>query len=195
MAWIKLGSTTLGTANSNITVSSMSDNTFLTVITNTLGHSSAIDPSFRFNLSDTQSSAYSTRYSHNGGADGTTLTNQSLGRLGIGTTSLNPYFGVSYTANISGEEKLNISHLIDQNTAGAGTNPNRSETVSKWTQSDVIDEVNIYTGSATTWVSDSNVSVIGSDGTTSMTVQDGAIYYDTTLNKEYVLYNNTWTEV
>jgi hypothetical protein len=28
-----------------------------------------------------------------------------------------------------------------------------------------------------------------------MTVQDGAIYYDTTLNKEYVLYNNTWTEV
>ena len=26
-------------------------------------------------------------------------------------------------------------------------------------------------------------------------VQDGAIYYDTDLNKEYVLYNNTWTEV
>ena len=31
--------------------------------------------------------------------------------------------------------------------------------------------------------------------TLSANVQDGAIYYDTDLNKEYVLYNNTWTEV
>jgi hypothetical protein len=180
---------------SNITVSSMSDNTFLTVITNTLGHSSAIDPSFRFNLSDTQSSAYATRYSHNGASDPTPLSNQSLGRLGIGTTSLNPYFGVSYTSNISGEKKLNISQLIDQNTAGAGAVPNRSETVSIWTQSDVIDEFDVYTGSTATWVSDSNVSVIGSDGATSTKLQDGAIYYETDTNKEYLLYNNTWTEL
>ncbi len=41
----------------------------------------------------------------------------------------------------------------------------------------------------------SNLTVLGSDGTEELNVQDGAIYYDTTLNKEYVLYNNTWTEV
>jgi hypothetical protein len=194
MAWRKAGTTTLESANSNITVSSMSDNTFLTIITNTLGHSSAIDPSFRFNLSDTQSSAYATRYNHNG-TEGTNLVSQSLGRLGIGTTSLTPYFSVSYTVNKSGKEKLNISNLVDQNTAGSGTAPNRSETVTKWTQSDVVDEVNIYTGSATTWVSDSNVSVIGSDGTAPIIIQDGAIFYETDTNKEYVLYNNTWTEL
>jgi hypothetical protein len=29
----------------------------------------------------------------------------------------------------------------------------------------------------------------------SLNVQEGAVYYETDTNKEYVLYNNTWTEV
>ena len=49
--------------------------------------------------------------------------------------------------------------------------------------------------SSNTYTSDSNLSVIGSDGATSTKLQDGAIYYETDTNKEYVLYNNTWTEV
>ena len=43
--------------------------------------------------------------------------------------------------------------------------------------------------------SDTNLTVIGSDGTESLNVQDGAVYYDKTLNKEYILSNNTWTEL
>lgn len=43
--------------------------------------------------------------------------------------------------------------------------------------------------------SGSNATALGSDGTTSIIVQDGAIYYDITLNKEYILSNNTWTEL
>jgi len=40
-----------------------------------------------------------------------------------------------------------------------------------------------------------NTSVLGSDGTESTKLQDGAIYYETDTNKEYLLYNNTWTEL
>ena len=43
--------------------------------------------------------------------------------------------------------------------------------------------------------SDTNISVLTSEGTESMSVQEGAVYYDTDLNKEYVLNNNTWTEL
>jgi|LWDU01.1.fsa_nt_gi hypothetical protein len=33
------------------------------------------------------------------------------------------------------------------------------------------------------------------DGESTVDVQDGSIFYETDTNKEYVLYNNTWTEV
>ena len=48
-------------------------------------------------------------------------------------------------------------------------------------------------------VSGDNISVLGSDMTPAAaqdaTVTDGAIFYETDTDKEYVLYNNTWTEV
>jgi len=56
-------------------------------------------------------------------------------------------------------------------------------------------QVDIINDDVGSWDTDSNLSAIGSDGTEELNVQDGAIYYDTDLNKEYVLYNNTWTEV
>ena len=40
-----------------------------------------------------------------------------------------------------------------------------------------------------------NITTLGSDGVESLGVQDGAVYYETDTTKEYVLYNNAWTEV
>jgi hypothetical protein len=137
------------------------------ILTNTLGHSSAIDPSFRLNADS--GSNYATRYSHNDGTDGT-FTSQSLGRLGIGTLSQNPSLNVTYIANLSGKEKLLNSLMIDQNTAGASTAPNRTEVVNKWSNtSNPIDEFDVYTGSATTWTSGSECVVLGWDPTDSHT--------------------------
>ena len=159
--WKEIARTTLGSTNSNIDVASLADKRYYMILTNTLGHSTAIDPSFRLNADS--GSNYATRYSHNGGTDGT-LTSQSLGRIGIGTLSLNPSLNVTYIANLSGKEKLLNSHMIDQNTAGAGNSPNRTEVVNKWSNtSNPIDEFDVYTGSATTWTSGSECVVLGYD--------------------------------
>jgi len=91
---------------------------------------------------------------------------------------------------------LLISHAVgDSASTGAGTAPDRRETISKYSVTSNITVVNGLNSDVGDYVADSNVTVLGSDGTESITVQDGAIYYDTDLNKEYVLYNNTWTEI
>ena len=44
--------------------------------------------------------------------------------------------------------------------------------------------------------SGTNLAVLGSDITPSgVKVQDGAIYYETDTNKEFLLYNDVWTEL
>ena len=96
------------------------------------------------------------------------------------------------------EEKLLIGFQVSQNTAGANNAPSRSETVGKCdttTNTGQFTRIDCNNSSTCNYDTDSNISAIGSDVVESIAVQDGAIYYDTDLNKEYVLYNNTWTEV
>jgi len=70
-----------------------------------------------------------------------------------------------YLCNISGEEKLMISFTIDQNTAGAGTAPNRREYAGKYaiTSGQITDVEYFDIGSQTTFATDSNLSVLGTD--------------------------------
>ncbi len=85
---------------------------------------------------------------------------------------------------------------VNQNTAGAGTAPQRYEIVAKHAQTtNPISTITLNAGTAGTFDTDSNISALGSEGVEELNVQDGAVYYDKTLNKEYVLYNNAWTEV
>ena len=46
-----------------------------------------------------------------------------------------------------------------------------------------------------TWHVGTNLSALGSDGVESMTVQDGAVFYETDTNKAYVLYDGSWSEL
>jgi len=73
----------------------------------------------------------------------------------------------------------------------------REEAVGKWANtSDAITSIkHTQSSSGGDYLSGSNVSVLGSDGVESLNVQDGAVYYETDTNKEYVLYDNTWTEL
>ena len=82
----------------------------------------------RFN-SDSGSN-YAWRFSHNGGSDGTiTSTTGFLSNFGFGSQ---PNFMNMFIINNSANEKLVISHINYQSTAGAGNVPSRSEQVHKW---------------------------------------------------------------
>ena len=137
-------------------------------------------------------SNYALRKSANGGADCNILCSAWNDFAG---GSLE-FLGVAYMVNIASEEKLGIYHSVEVGATGGGTAPNRRETVQKWANtSDEVDTYRMLNLASGSYDTGSNVTVIGSDGTEELNVQDGAIYYDTDLNKEYVLYNNTWTEV
>jgi len=85
----------------------------------------------RLNFNSDTGSNYSYRYSINGGADATG-TSQARGVVQFGTAGALPYFTNMFIINNSANEKLIIQHAVFQNTAGAGTAPQRLEQVQKW---------------------------------------------------------------
>ena len=191
MAWNKLGSTTLTTTADVINSGTFTASKFIFGMTHIFASGGDKAPNLRFD--QTGGTAYATRYSPNGGADTTETSQPDI--KGIGTTD-DDDFMIYYTNNIGNEEKLVIMHQVNRNNTGAGNAPYREETVGKYAQtSSQVTEVGITNTGTGDYTADSNFTAIGSDGTEELNVQDGAIYYDTDLNKEYVLYNNTWTEV
>ena len=192
MAWRKAGTTTLSTTASEVEAT-VSVNEFSQILNHVITAGSGnIGTRYRFN--DDSGSKYAQRFSHDGGSDGTNTSQAQV------FTEINDAdedrFQIGYLCSISGEEKLGINHLAET-ASGAGNAPQRSETVFKYVPSPdaTITSVKVMETVAGSFGSNTNLSVLGSDGTEALNVQDGAIYYDTDLNKEYVLYNNTWTEV
>ena len=192
MAWSKAGSTTLGSAGANVEITSLPTNKFNQILAHNLMSTNAAQD-FTFNSST--GSLYATRKSQNGATDPTPLVNQSFVEMRFNSSE--DYFHVMDSCWISGEEKLSMSHHVSHQSAGAGYAPYRGEYAFKYVPAsltDTITAVKFNKGSFTNYATDSNISALGSDGE-SMTVQDGAIFYETDTNKSYVLYNGSWTEV
>ena len=72
---------------------------------------------------------YADRYNLNGGTDGTDTSSGSARISDV--NDLLPKFVNGFIVNNSANEKLGIAHEVSQNTAGAGTAPQRSESVFK----------------------------------------------------------------
>ncbi len=91
-------------------------------------------------------SNYAERYSFNDGTDGTqTSASNVFGAVGIGSDANNrlSYYNM-FIINNASTEKLGIAHAVNQDTAGAGTAPNRQEDVFKWTNtSNQIDRIQV----------------------------------------------------
>jgi hypothetical protein len=189
MVWAKLGTTTLSSTGSPVTVSGYTASTFSQELHHGI-ESGSYGSSLRFN--NDSGSVYANRRSANGASD-----NAGANRTFIENVYGDDTLMISYIADIANEEKLLINFGVFAGTDGAGNAPNRLELVGKYVPSPAarITQVNRFDSEGGAHGIDTNLTVLGSDGTTSMTVQDGAIYYDTDLNKEYVLYNNTWTEL
>ena len=194
MAWRKAGTTTLDSTSDTITVSGMTTNTFNQILNHAIPDSNNTQTRYSVNGVDT-GSKYSYKNTKLGQYNSTGVDqNNVLYDMG-GEDS--DKFSITYACDVAGEEKLAIGFGISRKDAGEENAPARNEIVWKYETTSarvtsVKDDTSAQTG---TYAVNSNVTVIGSDGTEALNVQDGAIYYDTDLNKEYVLYNNAWTEL
>ena len=192
MVWNKSGTTTLGSAGDDLDITSFTASTFNTI----LAHYSPTggDAQNLTTFNNISTASYARRKSTNGGSDFSSGSETSINNS---YQTDDDHFYVMYGADITGEEKLFIEQLMDNGGSGAGSAPDRIEYVFKMVNDGDtrVTRVDFANGSAGSYDTDSNITVLGSDGTESLDIQDGAIYYDTDLNKEYVLYNNTWTEL
>ena len=167
MAWAKAGTNTLTSTTDPINVT-FTEKTFLQTLSHDLPTTTRIQPQIEFN-SDGASTNYAARYSSNGGNPtspyDTTQTSTASGRYGAGTT-VDWEFIVGNIINIATEEKLMISFCI-YGSDGAGTAPNRQETITKWAntsaQINEIDDDNEDTGDYGGYASDSNLTILGTD--------------------------------
>tara|TARA_R110002124_G_scaffold286069_1_gene465824 strand:+ start:559 stop:1152 length:594 start_codon:yes stop_codon:yes gene_type:complete len=197
MAWTKNTTDTLVSGNNVISNTGMTKYKFNQILTNITGASGSTDFTGRVGDGSFDSgTSYSCRESQNGSQSARvsgTFFNQGL--TGYGSSNA-PSLHIVYGINIAGEEKLFMEFTILQNTAGAGNVPNRYSNFNKWINTSVqYDQFEFIDAAGQTYDTDTNLSALGSEGVEELNVQDGAVYYDKTLNKEYVLNSNTWTEV
>jgi len=158
--WKELGRTTLGSTADSIDVSSLADKRYLMCL-NDFKPSGATQNFQRFN--NDSGSNYAYRLSDNGGADATGVSQANNYWYGYGTSGI-PEFTVAYIANLSTNEKLSIQSTIQQNTAGAGTAPQRREGVNKWANTtSVIDQITMINTGAGDFNTGSELVVLGWD--------------------------------
>ena len=153
--------TTSATGRSDtITISCMAPNKFNQIIGHVVSNSTDINRLTRFN-GDTGNN-YANRYSSNGGADATSTSGCTMFTNSTGAQYNE--FGVAYFVDFPGNEKLLISKAVgDSASTGAGTAPDRRETVGKYANTAQINKVDAYNSDVGDYDPDSNIAVTGTD--------------------------------
>ena len=165
--WVEVGRTTLGSTTEPITVSSLPDKKYYMILTHVLPNSGRAATTRRlgYNSVDTGNN-YSSNRSDNGSNPGNTNVNRPHSdNVNLGTDST-PQFCVEYCSNISSKEKLAQVLMVLQNSAGAGTAPQRAESVWKWVNTS--NPLNIYEikrepSESADWLAGSECVVLGWD--------------------------------
>jgi hypothetical protein len=162
--WVELARTTLGSAGDTMEVSSLSDKRYYMVLVDTVEDSGAISSYLRLGNGSTDTgSNYAYRYSGDGATDatGTSASGLLISNSGL---VIERGFQVNYITNKSANEKLVLSHTVQQNTAGASNVPFRYEAVGKWANtSNPLDTITAYNGAAGDLASGSECVVLGWD--------------------------------
>ena len=155
--WVELGRTTLGSAAASINVSSLANKRYLMVL---MDHGRTGTGAGGTNLNGDTGSNYAFRYSINGAADSTGVSDTRIFNQSNGSNVWRDFM-VSYMANYSTKEKLVIEHLVE-NQNGAANAPDRFETFGKHAQtSNPISSVQQTTN--TTYTTGSEIVVLGWD--------------------------------
>tara|TARA_R110000823_G_C15625965_1_gene468128 strand:+ start:102 stop:605 length:504 start_codon:yes stop_codon:yes gene_type:complete len=167
MGWLKNITDTLGSANNIISNIGMTKYKFNQIMTYITGASGFVDFTGRVGDGSFDSGAnYSCRESQGGGAAiariNGTFFNQGLSAY---PAQYAPSLHIVYGINIAGEEKLFMEFTVLQNTAGAGTPPNRYQTDNKWSNTSVQYDQNGYIdgGVGGTYDTNTNMSSLGTD--------------------------------
>ena len=163
MAWAKLATKTLTSNGDTITTSTFTGNKFNQILQHTIS-SGLIETTYNFNADNT-GTKYSYRKSTSGGADSTAISQSYLFGAYIGWTYAKDEFIVGYLCSISGEEKLGIFFAVGEGTQNATVAPERIEIVGKYVPSPdaSITSVTSNNGNTGDFVTDSNLSVLGTD--------------------------------
>lgn len=145
--WEELGRSTLTSAASSMTVSSLTSRKYLQVIVFWYGSGGTANAKIQFN-SDTAAN-YAIRYSQNGAADSTAVStaNAYIDMAGALTT---PQYCSGNIINVAGQEKMFWLTGLAQSTAGAGTAPIRRYATGKWANAtDAISSITVANAGGT----------------------------------------------
>jgi len=156
--WVELGRTTLGSATSTMSVSSLPDKRYYQIL---IDGEQTVDSDYLLRFNSDSGSNYARRHSNDGGSDstGTSLSSATL----VSRTANLPIFYNGYISNLSSKEKLITGHQVNQMTAGAGTAPTRTEYAKKWANtSSPINAMSVTSGSGNL-ASGSEIVVLGWD--------------------------------
>ena len=152
--WVELGRSS---GSSQLDVSSLDDKRYYMVLLSEPSGNIA----FSYYLNTDSGSNYSRRYSNDGGSpDGTDISQTSLFGSGLTFGDYNQFM-VSYISNLSGNEKLGITHIASGQTTGASNAPSRWEGVSKW--ANTSNAINRIQTEGTMTDSNSEMVVLGWD--------------------------------
>jgi len=161
MAWARNGTPdTLSGADPDVEITDLTGKIFNQFLAHMLVSTTAAQD---LTYNSDSGSLCTLRKSLTGGSD-TTVTSQAL--VDLRFNSNEDYFHVINSLWGSGEEKLSISHMVSNNTDGAGNVPNRGEFAFKYVPSpltDTIDAVKLNKGAFTNYATDSNLSALGTD--------------------------------
>jgi len=154
--WEELASVNASGSSTNLSSGTITAKKYLWVqawLKNSTSHTTAMT----FN-NDTTTYAY--RLSDNGAADSTSTSQADISLYSATTT---PIFVNMFIINNSANEKLVIGHTINQNTAGAATEPNRRQFVGKYDNTAAqITEIDLDSSSGN-WDSSSIIKVWGAN--------------------------------
>ena len=165
--WKEVGRTTLGSKTSPMTVTSLPDKRYYMVLSYAIAdgtNRAATTRRLGYNSVDTGSN-YSSRRNDNGSLESTNISRQHSDNVNLNTDKT-PQFAVDYVSNLSSKEKLAMTQIVLQNTAGAGNAPQRAESVWKWTNtSNPLDTYQILRepSESGSWEAGSEVVVLGWD--------------------------------
>ena len=148
--WKEVGRTTLGSAGTNITVSSLADKRYYMILSQVLDAPATTwqQVGVQLGIGSVDAGAnYAHRYSGDGATDVTSApATYVLGWANLADPKYDD-FHVGYIANKSDKEKLVILNNVCGQVAGAGNAPSRSEVVGKWTNTSApLDIINMYQG-------------------------------------------------